>query len=208
MYRNICLIGLPHSGKTTLGKKLYQHLHKGFIDTDDVIRARYRTNLQDLIHTHGGQKYLEIEQDVISSLKVNNMVISTGSTVIYEEETMKHLKETLNSEVYHLFLSKKEFLLRAENLEERGVIMKPKQSIQELYNERMPLYDKYSDKTVTACRKINLDVFKGETFFPQYKKPTYQDLYANHLWKPTFIDETKQRSYYWNHTPTYVSPPL
>ena len=86
--------------------------------------------------------------------------------------------------------------------------MKPKQSIQELYNERMPLYDKYSDKTLSACRKINLDVFKGETFFPQYKKPTYQDLYANHLWKPTFTVETKQRSYYWNHTPSYVSPPL
>ena len=189
MYRNICLIGLPHSGKTTLGKKLYQHLHKGFIDTDDVIRARYRTTLQEIIKEHGPTKYLEIEQDVICSLKVNNMVISTGSTVIYEEETMKHLKETLHSEVYHLFLSKKVFLERAKDLDERGVIMKPGQSIQDLYNERMPLYDKYSDKTVTACRDINLDVFK-----------TYIDIFKTH--------NRYEHSYPDYYPTSHPSPPL
>ena len=208
MFRNICLIGLPHSGKTTLGKKIYQHLHKGFIDTDDVIRARYRTSLQDLIYSQGRQKYLEIEQDVISSLKVNNMVISTGCSVIYKEDTMKHLKETLNSEVYHLFLSKKEFLQRAENLEEQGVIMKPKQTIRDLYNERIPLYDKYSDKTVSACRKINLDIFR-------HKKTTYQDLYANKLWIPSvpkehILDKPGTYTYdYYKWSPSsYPAPPL
>ena len=42
MFRNICLIGLPHSGKTIIGKKLYKHLNKGFVDTDDIIRSKYK----------------------------------------------------------------------------------------------------------------------------------------------------------------------
>jgi shikimate kinase len=202
MYRNICLIGLPHSGKTTLGKKLYQHLYKGFIDTDDVIRARYRTSLQDIIKEHGKNKYLEIEKDVICSLKVNNMVISTGGSVIYQPETMKHLKETLNSDVYHLFLSKKVFLERA-NLDERGIIMKPGQTMQELYNERIHLYDKYSNRTLSGCRTINLDVFKGETYLHRkIKNPTYQEYYNNRWWVVQPDNKIKHgiHDYYWNPT--------
>ena len=161
MFRNICLIGLPHSGKTIIGKKLYKHLNKGFVDTDDIIRSKYKTDLYTIISKYGKSKFLEIEQDIITSLKFDNMIISTGGSVIYEPESMKHLKEDLDSEVYHLFLSKKEFLSRTSDLTRRGVIIEQGQSKLDLYNERIPLYDKYSDKTISACRDINLDLFRG-----------------------------------------------
>ena len=49
LYRNICLIGLPYSGKTQIGRLLYKHLNKGFIDTDDIIISKYKTNLSNII---------------------------------------------------------------------------------------------------------------------------------------------------------------
>ena len=183
MFRNICLIGLPHSGKTIIGKKLYKHLHKGFVDTDDIIRSKYKTDLYTIISKYGKSKFLEIEQDVITSLKFDNMVISTGGSVIYEPESMKHLKEDLDSEIYHLFLSKKEFLSRTRDLSRRGVIIEQGQSKLDLYNERIPLYDKYSDKTISACRDINLDLFRGETFVP-LKSDKVDWGTDNYYWNP------------------------
>ena len=183
MFRNICLIGLPHSGKTIIGKKLYKHLHKGFVDTDDIIRSKYKTDLYTIISKYGRSKFLEIEQDVITSLKFDNMIISTGGSVIYEPESMKHLKEDLDSEIYHLFLSKKEFLSRTRDLSRRGVIIESGQSKLDLYNERIPLYDKYSDKTISACRDINLDLFRGETFLP-LKSDKVDWGTDNYYWNP------------------------
>ena len=183
MFRNICLIGLPYSGKTNIGKKLFKHLHKGFVDTDDIIRAKYKTDINTIISKYGRSKFLEIEQDVITSLKFDNMVISTGGSVIYEPESMKHLKEDLDSEVYHLFLSKKEFLSRTRDLTRRGVIIEQGQSKLDLYNERIPLYDKYSDKTISACRDINLDLFRGETFVP-LKSDKVDWGMDNYYWNP------------------------
>ena len=201
MYRNLCLIGLPYSGKSIIGKKLYKHLNKGFVDTDDIIRAKYKSDLPTLITKEGRTKFIEIEKDVITSLQVSNMIISTGGSVIYDSDSMNHLKDNLDSEIYHLFLSRKEFLKRSTNLETRGVIMDDNQSITDLYNDRMALYNAYSDKTVSTSREINLDIFKCETYFPSYdykpKERSYQDIYCNR--SPRVYLGTD--SYYWNPKP-------
>ena len=188
MFRNICLIGLPYSGKTTVGKKLYKHLKKGFIDTDDIIRNKYNMSLSSIIHQYGNQQYLKIEQDVIKSLTCKNTVISTGGSIIYEPLAIKYLKNELDVKIYHLFLSKQEFLKRADNLTKRGVIIDSDKTITDLYNERISLYDKYADETISACRDIPLDMFnhKFSEFAYGYNnsdKKSYQDRYKNKLWQ-------------------------
>ena len=166
MFRNICLIGLPYSGKSVIGNKLYKHLNKGFVDTDDIIRHKYNRSLPKLIKCVGKQNFLDIEKNVVTYLNHKNTVLATGASVIYNEESMDHIKNVLHCEIYHLFLSKKEFLSRVDNLEERGVITKYNQSLTDLYNERIELYDKYSDKTISACKDVNLNLFRGETYIP------------------------------------------
>jgi len=183
MFRNICLIGLPYSGKSVIGHKLYKHLNKGFIDTDDVIRQMYNCSLPTLIKNVGHKNFLDIESKVIKSLNFQNVVLSTGGSVIYNEESMEHLQKNLNCEMYHLFLSRKEFLLRTRDLKRRGVIINQEQSVLDLYNERMPLYDKYSDKTLSACRDINLDIFKGEPSLPN-KSDKVEYGIDNYYWNP------------------------
>jgi len=166
MYRNICLIGLPYSGKSVIGNKLYKHLNKGFVDTDDIIRHKYNRSLPKLIKCVGKQNFLDIEKNIVTYLNHKNTVLATGGSVIYNEESMNHIKNVLQCEIYHLFLSKKEFLLRVDNLEDRGVINKHNQSLTDLYNERIELYDKYADKTISACKDVNLNLFRGETYIP------------------------------------------
>lgn len=183
MFRNICLIGLPYSGKSVIGQKLYKHLNKGFVDTDDVIRQMYNCSLPTLIKNVGHKNFLDIESKVIKSLNFQNVVLSTGGSVIYNEESMEHLQKNLNCEMYHLFLSRKEFLLRTRDLKRRGVIINQEQSVLDLYNERMPLYDKYSDKTLSSCRDINLDIFKGEPSLPN-KSDKVEYGIDNYYWNP------------------------
>ena len=212
MYRNICLIGLPYAGKTSIGKSLYKHLNKGFVDTDDIIRSKYKTNLSEIISKYGNKKYLEIERDVIHSLHFENMVISTGGSVIYQPDTMDHLKNTLDSNIYHLFLSKQEFNKRVKDLDKRGVIIEKGQSINDLYNERIQMYSTYSDKIINVCKKeVNLDLFKGETYLPSYdykfydpyhshKEMTYLERYGNKLWPVCYKEKDVNfyDNYYWN----------
>ena len=81
MFRNICLIGLPYSGKSVIGQKLYKHLNKGFVDTDDVIRQMYNCSLPTLIKNVGHKNFLDIESKVIKALNFQNVVLATGGVV-------------------------------------------------------------------------------------------------------------------------------
>lgn len=171
MIRNICLIGLPTAGKTTLGKKLFQHLKMGFIDTDELIKQKYDSELPDLISKYGQERFLDIEMETITSLKHENVVLSTGGSVIYREKSMDHLKSVLRSDMYHLFINKNEFKKRMSQSPLRGVISNPDQSLDELYNERLRLYDSHSDYIVNVNGSVNLDTFKPYDYWSTDKSP-------------------------------------
>lgn len=171
MIRNICLIGLPTAGKSTIGKQLFQYLQKGFIDTDNLICQAYNKELPEIISKYGNERFLDIEKEVILSLNHENVVLATGGSVIYRPESMNHIKQTLKCDVYHLCLSKKEFLQRINNPKNRGVISKDDQSMTELYNERMSLYDKHCDYIINSNKEVDLDLFKPYEYWRQPKQP-------------------------------------
>ena len=148
MIRNICLIGLPHSGKTMIGKRLYKRFNKGFIDTDDIIRAAYDCDLASIINKYGHQEFLKIERDVVQSLICENTIISTGGSVIYHKSTMEHLKHNLHSYIYHLELDEDTFYKKANDLAARGVVYDKSKSLQDFYKERIHLYNKYADFSI------------------------------------------------------------
>ena len=156
MFRNICLLGLPCSGKTVIGKQLLQYSKKGFIDTNDMIRAKYKTDLQTILTTQGNEKYLEIESDIISLLRVENTIISTGGSVIYKDASMKHLQQILGCRVFHLWVSKQEFLQKTKGLDRLGIVMNESQTMEDLYDERVLLYEQYSHKTIRVCGKVDM----------------------------------------------------
>lgn len=148
---NITLIGMPASGKSSVGVVLAKRLGKKFVDTDIVIQEKYGKTLKELIEEHGDKGFREIEDEVNATLDVNNSIISPGGSVVYGEKAMKHLKEI--SVIIYLELSYTAIKSRLGDLRERGITLKEGQSLKDLYLERVPLYEKYADITVNEMKK-------------------------------------------------------
>lgn len=148
---NITLIGMPASGKSSVGVVLAKRLGKKFVDTDIVIQEKYGKLLKELIEEHGDEGFREIEEEVNAGLDLDNCIISPGGSVVYGEKAMRHLKEI--SVIIYLELSYTAIKSRLGDLRERGITLKEGQSLKDLYLERVPLYEKYADITVNEMKK-------------------------------------------------------
>ena len=143
---NIILIGMPGAGKSTVGVVLAKAAGYKFIDTDLVIQEDQGMVLQDIIEKYGTAGFNTIENNVISSIHTDKSVIATGGSAVYGKEAMQNLKAA--GRVLYLELPYKDIKRRLGNLEKRGVSMEKGQTLEELYNERVPLYEKYADLIV------------------------------------------------------------
>ena len=143
---NIILIGMPGSGKTTIGTELSEKIGYGYIDSDSVIVAREGKRLNEIIEERGREGFLDIEAKINSELCADRCVIATGGSVIYREYAMLKLKE-LGTLVY-LKLPYEIIASRLGDLKKRGVALKDGFTLLDLYEERAPLYEKYADVIV------------------------------------------------------------
>lgn len=143
---NIILIGMPGSGKSTIGVVLAKVLGYGFIDSDLMIQAQEGKRLFEIMEEVGNEGFLQVENRVNSQIVADRCVIATGGSVVYGREAMEHLKKI--GKVVYLQLPYHELRNRLGNLRCRGVVLKSGQSLHELYSERVPLYEKYADITV------------------------------------------------------------
>lgn len=140
---NIILIGMPGAGKSTVGVVLAKAMGFGFIDTDLLIQTKEGRQLYRIIEQRGSKGFLTLENEVVSSLWAERCVIATGGSVIYGADAMKHLK-TMGKIVY-LQLDAAHLIRRVKNLPTRGIVMEQGESLEDLYQERAPLYEKYAD---------------------------------------------------------------
>ncbi len=143
---NIVLIGMPASGKSTVGVILAKVLGMNFIDTDLVIQNREEALLHEIIKSKGVEGFLKCEEDAVLSLDTDNSVIATGGSVVYSEKGMKHLSEA--GKVVYLKVDKKELFSRLKNINERGVVLRGGESLEEMYDERSVLYEKYAELVI------------------------------------------------------------
>lgn len=143
MKNNIVLIGMPGAGKSTVGVVLAKVVGHRFVDSDLVIQETYGKLLHELITEHGLDGFLEIENQVNAGLEMEKSIIATGGSVIYGKEAMEHLKEI--GLVVYLKLSLESIADRLGDLQQRGVALKEGWGLKELYEERVPLYEKYAD---------------------------------------------------------------
>ncbi len=140
---NIVLIGMPASGKSTAGVILAKVLGKKFIDTDLVIQEREKALLSEIIKDKGVAGFMKTEEEAILSVDVKNTVIATGGSAVYGEKAMEHLKE--NGTVVYLKVEKDELFKRLTDIKERGVVLREGENIEEMYDSRIVLYEKYAD---------------------------------------------------------------
>lgn len=153
MNNNIILIGMPGAGKSTVGVVLAKKLGYTFIDSDIVIQDEKGMLLHELITKFGIDGFNEIENEVNSKINVKNSVIATGGSAVYGKEAMEHFKSI--GQVVYLKLPYDEIENRLGDLNERGVSIKKGQTLSSLYEERAPLYEKYSDITID-CNELSI----------------------------------------------------
>ena len=144
---NIILIGMPGSGKSSLGVVLAKKIGFGFIDSDLVIQQREGMTLERIIEKHGDAGFIQIENEVNCSISPHHTVIATGGSAVYGKEAMEHFKEI--GTVIYLKVSEKELESRLGSLKERGVVSNGKTTIEEIFEDRKRLYEKYADIVIT-----------------------------------------------------------
>ena len=140
---NITLIGMPGAGKSTLGVVLAKVLGYQFLDSDLLIQKQEKMRLHEIIEKKGIDGFKEVENRVNASIQAEHTVIATGGSIVYCEEAMQHFRSI--GKIVYLKLSYETISKRLGDLHFRGVVLKEGQNLKNLYDERIPLYEKYAD---------------------------------------------------------------
>lgn len=143
---SVILIGMPSSGKSTLGVLLAKHLGYRFIDSDLLIQEQEGKRLHVILKEQGLDGFLAIENQVNRSITDKQAVISTGGSVIYGREAMESLKKL--GKVAYLYISYEEMEKRLGDYSHRGIALSPGMTLQDMYAQREGLYRQYADVTV------------------------------------------------------------
>ena len=153
---NVVLIGMPGCGKSTVGVVLAKNMGLRFMDSDICIQEQENCLLHEIIAREGMDGFLTIENRVNASLDVENYVIATGGSAIYGAEAMAHLAEI--GTIVYLKLPYEEIRERLGDLVKRGVTFREGQTLLDLYEERIPFYEKYADITLDCNGKAIRDI--------------------------------------------------
>lgn len=137
---------MPGAGKSTVGVVLAKVIGYRFVDADLEIQSQTGKRLHELITEHGRDGFIQIENQVCANLDLQHSVIATGGSAIYGKEGMEHLKKI--STVVYLKISCDSLQKRLGDLSQRGVVLRPDQTLSDLLEERTPYYEKYADLTI------------------------------------------------------------
>lgn len=145
--KNIIFIGMPASGKSTVGVVVAKRLGYDFIDTDLLIQKQEKRLLKEIIADVGNDGFLAIENRVNREVEAEHAVIAPGGSVVYCREAMEHFKEI--GKIVYLKVPFEIIEGRISSAKNRGVVLKDGQTLRDLYEERTNLCEKYADYVVS-----------------------------------------------------------
>ena len=153
MDANLILIGMPGAGKSTVGVLLAKRLGYDFIDSDVLIQLQEGDVLQEILDRQGYLALRAIEQDVMLSLQMTRTVLATGGSAVYSEPGMAQLAS--NGTMIYLQAPLETIQQRVADFPTRGIARHPDQDLVAVYEERVPLYERYAEITVDATRSAD-----------------------------------------------------
>ena len=137
---------MPAAGKSTVGVIIAKRMGYSFIDVDLLIQEEEGKLLKEIIAEKGIKGFLEVEERINAGLKAERTVISPGGSVVYCEKAMRHYKQI--GTILYLKASYETIDRRLKNARSRGVVLREGQTLRDLYQERVVLFEKYADSTV------------------------------------------------------------
>lgn len=137
---SISLIGLPGSGKSTVGRQLARRLHLPYADSDQVIEQRLGCSIREFFEREGEARFRDIETEVIDELTRVGGVLSTGGGAVLRPVNREHLRQ--RSQVIYLKSTPEELMRRLRHDTQRPLlqVQDPLQRLRDLYAARDPLY--------------------------------------------------------------------
>ncbi|MBE7055916.1 MAG: shikimate kinase [Ruminococcaceae bacterium] len=145
-YKRIVLIGMPCSGKSSIGRVIAKYLKCRFIDMDEMIEERVGMPIPEIFEKYGEEKFRQLECILAQSLaKTQNVVISTGGGIVTRPNAIEPLA-CEDSYVIFLFRSFYKLVGTPERVMEKRPLLKERSASEfhAMYKERMPLYRKYA----------------------------------------------------------------
>ena len=143
---NIILIGMPGSGKSTVGVILAKRSGRAFVDTDLLIQSSTGRPLQDIVDKDGYLELRRIEEKILLNITLWNHVVATGGSAVYSAAAMDHLKA--GGVVVFLDVDTATLAARVGDFGTRGLAKRPDQTFEQLFQERLPLYRTYAEITI------------------------------------------------------------
>jgi shikimate kinase len=154
-HEKITLVGMSGVGKSSIGRQLSKHFHIPLIDTDALIHININTTLYEYILKYGHKAFLELEENIVCETPLpEKCIVATGGSVIYSDKAISYLKE--HTTIVYLKDSAENIMNRIPEMEKRGIVSPNQSSFVDLYNERIPLYEKHADITVQIPSPLNI----------------------------------------------------
>lgn len=150
------MIGMPGSGKSTVGVILAKALTRPYLDSDILIQLIEKRSLQDIVDRDGYLVLRDIEEQVLLGIDCENHVIATGGSAAYSDLAMQHLKH--NGIFIFLDASPDTLRSRIHNYETRGLAKRADQSFEDLFKERFKLYTRYADIVIDSNNRTQEEV--------------------------------------------------
>lgn len=150
---NLALVGMPGSGKSTVGRQLARHLGLGLVDSDAVIEQRIGMSIRDWFAQHGEAAFRDVEQEVIDELSQREgVVLATGGGAVLRPSNRDALHSRCH--VFYLRASAEELFRRLRHDTQRPLLQvdNPQKRLRELYRERDPLYRRTAHFVIEAAR--------------------------------------------------------
>jgi shikimate kinase len=150
---SVYLVGLPGSGKSTVGRQLARRLDLPFFDADQVIEQRLGCSIRSYFEQVGEAAFRDIEVAVIDELTaVGPRVVSTGGGAVLRPENRDHLHA--RGQVVYLRSSPEEVFRRLRHDRNRPLLQvdDPLTRVRELHAERHPLYTQMAHYTIDTGR--------------------------------------------------------
>lgn len=144
--RIISLIGMPGSGKSTVGVLLAKRMGLAFVDTDLLIQEQEQATLAEIIAAKGHESLRDIEEQVLLDMDIYPAIVSTGGSVVYSDAIMSRLAEV--SSVVYLRAKLETVEYRISLAPDRGIASPAGHTLTDVYSERVPLYERYANITV------------------------------------------------------------